>query len=685
MPPAPAFVPVEASGDPPSCSIPPLIGGSVQPLPPSRPLSGFPSHPRSPYHFGASDPPVAPPPDALFPRNLSQEEAYAHLRANALEKPEVHLRVATWRQFIGLLRSRPGASSTLLEEADGHIVQGVSSTFRVLPPSRALRNSSSLKAVTAECAKQIDNYVKLGVVVRLPSPPSTVQPLHVVTKEGKELRIVLDLARNFNDYLEKKSFKLLAINAAVDWSVPFCWYGKLDLSKCFLSFPLSQRLRELMNFHFEGEYYRYDNMPFGLSTAPRIASLLLDVVSAQLHEFGVRCVRYLDDWLLIGASPQAVLDGMLAAAALFVQFGLVLNKDKIEGPSQVMVFLGVELDSTKQSVGLSEQRVADTIALIQSFLTRKKTSRKVLQSLLGKLSFVSSCLPAARPFLRSVIDLTSGPVFKAKPRRLSADFKEELSFWLTHLQSWNRTQKWAATTVPFCFASDASTEGFGWVVESAPPCPLPLPLEATPGSAFSGTWTGPDKDRQASHVTIAFGELFAAVSAVLTAGAALQDSHVVMVLDNSTDVAIVNRRATNAPRLLGLLKILARQSVRYNFTFVAVHRAGCKNVLPDVLSRPTKHNNVLIPAAINAIVEAEVKANALIPSKPPVSPPPPAPDPDTAFSPPSPFGSFFRTDHISHIAASKPLMRANSVRSVCSASLRSAFQKSAEWVRPWLN
>ena len=274
-------------------------------------------------------------------------------------------------------------------------------------------------------------------------------------------------------------------------------------------------------------------------------------------------------------------------------------------------------------------------------------------------------------------------MFRNGPKRLSSDFKEELLFWLDHLQTWNRTQKWAASTAPFCFASDASTEGFGWVVESAPPTSISLPPEATPGSAFSGTWTGPDKLRQSSHTQIAYGEFFAAVSAVLSAGSALKDSHVVMVLDNSTDTAIINRRSTKVPRLLGLLKILARQSVLQNFSFVAIHRAGSKNLLPDVLSRPKKHKHILNPDAINKIVAAEFEATAELPS--PASRPPALPDPSTALSSFSPYGAFFRSDFVSYISSSTPLLRANSIRSVCSASLRSAFRKSAAWVRPWLN
>ena len=82
----------------------------------------------------------------------------------------------------------------------------------------------------------------------LEAPRDLVQPLHVVTKEGKKPRLVLDLSRNLNDLIEKETFKTMMFQDAVDASSPGCFYGKTDLSDCFLSFPVHERSRRLLAF-----------------------------------------------------------------------------------------------------------------------------------------------------------------------------------------------------------------------------------------------------------------------------------------------------------------------------------------------------------------------------------------------------------------------------------------------------
>jgi hypothetical protein len=204
-------------------------------------------------------------------------------------------------------------------------------------------------------------------------------------------------------------------------------------------------------------------------------------------------------------------------------------------------------------------------------------------------------------------------------------------------------------------------------------------------------WAGPDAPRQFSHTAIGYGELFAPVAAVLSAGAALKDTHVVFIMDNASDVAIINRRSTKAPRLLGLLKVLASASLLHNFSFTAVHRPGSENILPDVLSRPSKHGFVLDPESVNlkCLDEFEVlRSQPLAPSSSSVSSSPVNPVEVTpaCLSPPhSPaFGAFFRSDFISSCASSSPLLSANSVSFCSSASLRSKFKTSAEWAEQWL-
>ena len=119
--------------------------------------------------------------------------------------------------------------------------------------------------------------------------------LHVIIKPPKKPRLVIDLSRNLNDNLTYSS-----VLTAVDLSTPNCWYRKLDLSKCFLSFPLHPSALPYFIFQFEGTLYQVTRLPFRLSSAPRICTLLLSVLQNELHHSGIsRLVRYLDDFLPI--------------------------------------------------------------------------------------------------------------------------------------------------------------------------------------------------------------------------------------------------------------------------------------------------------------------------------------------------------------------------------------------------
>jgi hypothetical protein len=87
-----------------------------------------------------------------------------------------------------------------------------------------------------------------------------VQPLHVIIKPGKKPRLVIDLSRNLNDHLRHERFRYASVLDTIERSFPGCWYGKLDLSNCFLSFPLHLSVLPHFIFRFEGQLYQFLRM-----------------------------------------------------------------------------------------------------------------------------------------------------------------------------------------------------------------------------------------------------------------------------------------------------------------------------------------------------------------------------------------------------------------------------------------
>src|SRR5256885_3482609 len=168
------------------------------------------------------------------------------------------------------------------------------------PPTLRFGNTKALRTNESVAVDRLKEYDLIGAIECLPAEPAIVQPLHIVIKDDRKPRLVLDLSRNLNEWLDLKQLKYEDLDVAVAMSTPMCWYGKHDLSDCYLSFPVHMESRKYLSFALRDKYYRFTRLPFGLSTAPRTCTLLLDVVSYELRRRGVKHVRYLDDFLYIG-------------------------------------------------------------------------------------------------------------------------------------------------------------------------------------------------------------------------------------------------------------------------------------------------------------------------------------------------------------------------------------------------
>ncbi|KAM9954731.1 hypothetical protein ACTFIW_003331 [Dictyostelium discoideum] len=119
-----------------------------------------------------------------------------------------------------------------------------------------------------------------------------------VPKPGKTLhRPVLDLKR-LNTYINNQSFKMEGIKNLPSMVKQGYYMVKLDIKKAYLHVLVDPQYRDLFRFVWKGSHYRWKTMPFGLSTAPRIFTMLLRPVLRMLRYINVSVIAYLDDLLI---------------------------------------------------------------------------------------------------------------------------------------------------------------------------------------------------------------------------------------------------------------------------------------------------------------------------------------------------------------------------------------------------
>ena len=122
-----------------------------------------------------------------------------------------------------------------------------------------------------------------------------------------QVRICVDLPRNFNDFQTDEYFRFSSVRDAVRLS-QLCegpaFYVKLDISACYLSFPIHTHDYKYFVCAVGERLLQFTSIVFGDSDAPRKVSLSLDVVSSAVYDSGIAHTRHLDDFWIVAATAK---------------------------------------------------------------------------------------------------------------------------------------------------------------------------------------------------------------------------------------------------------------------------------------------------------------------------------------------------------------------------------------------
>ena len=211
-----------------------------------------------------------------------------------------------WLSVIYASAAQQPDKASELAEAASFLSSGIHSELLANPPAVRYKNTPAVARERVFVKERLRYYSDLGALTELGKEDDydRLQPLHVIIKDGRKPRLVLDLSRNLNEYLPRYKIRYEGIDHALANCTPGCWFGKTDFADCFLAFDVRPDFREHLRFAFEGTAYEFKRMPFGLSTAPRLCELLLSIVSFELRRHGIKHTRYVDDVLYFADSKE---------------------------------------------------------------------------------------------------------------------------------------------------------------------------------------------------------------------------------------------------------------------------------------------------------------------------------------------------------------------------------------------
>ena len=279
--------------------------------------------------------------------------------------------------------------------------------------------------------------------------PCVILPLMCVPKrDSNEYRIVHDLsfphAKSVNSGIPKdtylsKEFKLRL--PGVDRLVSFvlqkgrgCKVFKRDLKRAYRQLAVDPKDIPLLGFQVDNMLYFHRVLPFGGRSCVMCCQKTTKSVVFMLAEDDISVDVYIDDFF--GAESEELAEVVFShIIELFDELHLEAAIEKDIPPTCEMLGLGIIINTISFTLSVPEFRIVELLGELDRWRTLQHMSKRNVQCLLGKLSYVAACVKPAR--MASLINsLAEFDSLQCK-RPVSSEIKEDLEWWRLFLQHYN--------------------------------------------------------------------------------------------------------------------------------------------------------------------------------------------------------------------------------------------------------
>jgi len=248
--------------------------------------------------------------------------------------------------------------------------------------------------------------------------------------------------------------------------------------------------------------------------------------------------------------------------------------EKVEGPSTVLPFLGIMLDTMAMEARLPEEKLHKLRNEVAEWVDRTDAKKREILSLVGSLQHATKVVRCGRAFVSRMYATAAKLRELHFHTRLNMEFRSDLCWWHTFLTDWNGLSllRWddRGWTPDHQIQTDAS---------GAWGC----------GSFWEGQWFQWAWPPQWTHLNIMVKELTPIVLSCAVWGNQLSGKQVLFECDNSSVVMAVNQHYTREPEAMRLLRCLWFFVAYFDIDIKCRHIAGVDNHTADHLSRNNLH------------------------------------------------------------------------------------------------
>lgn len=306
-------------------------------------------------------------------------------------------------------------------------------------------------------------------------PWSRISPLMTRPKKGStQRRVIVDLSYpdgaavntgiDTTNYLGKDiSYTLPSISdliakLQVEGKGAFIW--KADLARAYRQLRADPVDAPLLCIQFGGQVYIDKCPPFGCRSSSaacqRVANALVYLLAKNNHH----CLAYLDDFAGCSSHLERAHQAFTCFKNLASYLGLQLAPHKCLEPATQVEWLGYCIDTENMTISIPQDKLQEVVEECGTWLNKKRVTKTMVQSLVGRLSHVANCVTPGRKFLARMLGTLRA--FKNKKwTTIDEEFIKDVRWFYHYATSSNGITLYSPTLPTVIIECDASLQGAG--------------------------------------------------------------------------------------------------------------------------------------------------------------------------------------------------------------------------------
>uniref|UniRef100_A0A914VKS3 RNA-directed DNA polymerase n=1 Tax=Plectus sambesii TaxID=2011161 RepID=A0A914VKS3_9BILA len=242
-------------------------------------------------------------------------------------------------------------------------------------------------AVYDSTTAEIDRLVTEGVVSAV-DYSDWAAPIVVVAKPGGKIRLCADFSTGLNEALDLHKYPLPRPEELFQRLNGGKLFSKLDFSDAYLQVELDDDSKKLVVINTHKGLFRYNRLPFGVSSAPAIFQQVMERMLTGIPGVGV----YLDDVIVTGANDESHDRRLQQVLRRIQEYGFRVRREKCEWAQESIEYLGFRIDasgrhtSEKKTKAIAEMPAPQNLSQLRSVLGLINHYARFLPSLSSRLA-----------------------------------------------------------------------------------------------------------------------------------------------------------------------------------------------------------------------------------------------------------------------------------------------------------